>query len=619
MVIKVGELLMKIYNNATILMKLIMGFFVITLIGSSMGVFGMYNISRLSDSDKQIYEVNTLAINYSSGAGTYFQRAHYLILEMISQGADDNRYANIVKIKETINKINDLLDRYGKTINKEERQNAIYKQLLINVAAFEHYCTKIYEAVESGDMKHAKIIFQVYANTTINSVKSLLEFLVNYNTQKAEAASLRNQDLNHQTNYYMWWMLMFSFVISITLGILIARSISKPIRILVQSANKIAMGDINVKIDLDRKDEIGELYQSFGEMIINISNQAYTAEKIADGDLSVGVKVHSEDDLLGKKLCEMVQKNNELLSKIAVTSVQVAIGAEQVSSASIALSQGAMDQSHTIMKLSSAIDQICGQSKLNAGHANKISDLINYIHVKVLEESEQLKDIFVEMKVFSEKANDILKITKGIDDIVFQTNMLSLNASVVTTGSGEYVKGFVDVAEGIRKEAAQLTKASKETMQFFEVAIKRSEEKMMKIQYLIEELKNVLQGIEKINTLVREIELTSVGQEQELSYMKKSILKLSMVVQTNETTSEESASASEELSIQANILKDAVSKYKLNKTDTAEVNLERISPKVWDLLEKMQREKKRYFFMRDHRFDEIAATRLDVENEKNES
>ena len=119
-------------------------------------------------------------------------------------------------------------------------------------------------------------------------------------------------------------------------------------RKMVEAADKLALGDINVNVQSDFKDEIGKLADSFGKMIVNIREQARAAERIAAGDLTVQVDIRSENDLLGMKLSEMVEKNNEILTNIAVAADQVAAGAKQVSDSSMALSQGTTEQASSI-------------------------------------------------------------------------------------------------------------------------------------------------------------------------------------------------------------------------------------------------------------------------------
>ena len=105
---------------------------------------------------------------------------------------------------------------------------------------------------------------------------------------------------------------------------------SKPIAKMVDAADKLALGDVNVVINADGKDEVGRLASSFDKMIDNIRSQAHTAERLAAGDLTVDVDIKSENDLLGIKLSEMIRNIKEAMENISHAAEQVATGAKQV-------------------------------------------------------------------------------------------------------------------------------------------------------------------------------------------------------------------------------------------------------------------------------------------------
>lgn len=137
-----------------------------------------------------------------------------------------------------------------------------------------------------------------------------------------------------------------------------------------------------MKVELDSKDEIGELARSFRKMIENIRNQAYAAQKVAAGDLTIDVPVNSAEDLLGNNLADMVRKNNEVLSGINAASEQVAIGSKQLSDSSIILSEGATEQASAIEELTASIEEISSQTELNAKNANQANELAEDVRRK---------------------------------------------------------------------------------------------------------------------------------------------------------------------------------------------------------------------------------------------
>ncbi len=104
-------------------------------------------------------------------------------------------------------------------------------------------------------------------------------------------------------------------LLAVVLGFLISRVIGRPIRELASAVDKLALGDVNVSIEANTRDEVGILSQSFRNVIANIKDASIAAEKIASGDMKVEVKVKSENDLLGKGLNSMLDTIRNILSE----------------------------------------------------------------------------------------------------------------------------------------------------------------------------------------------------------------------------------------------------------------------------------------------------------------
>ncbi|HWT75054.1 MAG TPA: HAMP domain-containing methyl-accepting chemotaxis protein [Mobilitalea sp.] len=571
--------------------RLITGFLIISFIGAALGIFGVYNLHRMNDADKQLYENNTMGIYYSSSAGTFFQRIRYLLLEMTQLETKEERDASVTKVQDFIVTIEDNLTKYGANL-KDEKHRQQYDVLMKDLTDFQGYCEQIYQAEQDDNMTLIKQILMVDADKTIMDLKDQLEQLLTYNIDKAAAASRDNQKLSDFTSLIMYIFILIGVGLSVISGVMISRSISKPVKMLVTAADKLALGDVNTNINYHKKDEIGKLAESFSKMIDNIRMQAKTTERIADGDMTVDVDVRSENDLLGKKLYEMVHKNNELLTSIAGSSELVAVGARQVSEAGMALSQGATEQASAIEELTASLEQISSQTQLNAKNAGQANELAVNAKVNAIQGNSQMQEMLRAMEEINESSANISKVIKVIDDIAFQTNILALNAAVEAARAGQHGKGFAVVAEEVRNLAARSANAAKETTDMIESSIRKAEGGTRIAKDTADALNNIVKGIEKVAVLVSDIATASSEQAMGITQINQGISQVSMVVQTNSATSEESASASEQLSSQAMKLKNTVGQYKLRQ-NTKVMNLSNdISPEVLMMLEDMAARKR---------------------------
>lgn len=354
-------------------------------------------------------------------------------------------------------------------------------------------------------------------------------------------------------------------VLAIVLGLFMSRSISNPVKNMVEAADKLAVGDVNVNVEASSKDEVGSLMRSFGRMVENIRDQALAAEKIAAGDLTVRVKVKSDNDLLGRKLSEMIETNNEILTNISAASDQVAAGARQVSASSQMLSQGSTEQASSIEEITSSMTQVAAQTKQNAANANQANQLALAAKENAMQGNIQMQGMVKAMAEINDSSSSISKIIKVIDEIAFQTNILALNAAVEAARAGQHGKGFAVVAEEVRSLAARSANAAKETTEMIENSIKKVEAGTEIANITAEALNKIVDGVAKAAELVGDIASASNEQASGIAQINQAITQVAQVVQTNSATAEESAAASEELSSQAELLKNSVSRFRLSK------------------------------------------------------
>lgn len=582
---------MKLFKNLSISRRLIIGFVLIALIATLVGAVGLINIKNISDADTLLYEENVLGIEYSTKAATYYQRLRYNIAEMIILKDDSMRDDFIGKFDNFIATIDTALENYEEgIISAEDRK--LYDELEPLWTQYRAFMQEAIKYAREGQYDKVQQVLLGDADAVGSQLQDAFGTLVDYNDATAVERSATNRTLASTSGLVMIIVIAAGVVLAIVLGLIISRSISKPIFKMVEAADKLAVGDVNVNVKADRKDEIGHLAESFERMIANIRAQAQAAERIAAGDLTVQVDVRSENDLLGQKLFELVKKNNEVLSNIASAADQVASGSKQISDSSMALSQGATEQASSIEELTASIEQISSQTKFNTQNANQANELAENAKSEAIRGNAQMQEMLKAMEEINEASANISKIIKVIDDIAFQTNMLALNAAVEAARAGQHGKGFAVVAEEVKNLAARSANAAKETTEMIEGSIKKTEGGTKVAQATAQALDKIVNEIEKVANLIGDISVASNEQEQGIGQINQGIMQVSQVVQTNSATSEETAAASEELSSQAELLKEMVGQYKLKKTSKSYNEFSEISPEVLKMLDNMSGKKK---------------------------
>jgi len=312
------------------------------------------------------------------------------------------------------------------------------------------------------------------------------------------------------------------------------------------------------------KDAMNQTIAFLKRYVDEITN---TLEEMGQGNLNLEITAEYLGDFHAIKsaLNGITATLSETMSEINEAAGQVETGARQISDGGQALSQGTTEQASAIEQLNASIEEVAGETKTNALNANEANERAQEVRNNAEVGNNQMNKMLSAMGEINESSHNISKIIKVIDDIAFQTNILALNAAVEAARAGQHGKGFAVVAEEVRSLAARSAEAAKETTGLIEGSIESVDVGTKIADETSESLKEILSEIEKVTGLVGNIARASNDQATEIAQITQGIEQVSTVVQTNSATAEESAAASEELSGQAEMLKQMVGAFKIKK------------------------------------------------------
>ena len=406
--------------------------------------------------------------------------------------------------------------------------------------------------------------------TRQDEAMTLLTDIIHVNEEVAEEAVATAHAEGRNVEFIALVGMVVGVILALILGVLLTRAITKPIAKGVAFAQDIARGRLDIELDVEQKDEVGVLAGALREMLESLQYKAGLAERIAKGDLTVDVELASEDDGLGKSLTTMVDSLNDILGQVRVAVEQVAAGAGQVSSASQDLSQGATESASSLEEITSSINEINSQSKQNTDNAAEASQLSKQAASDAEGGQGQMTELRGAMEQISGASDEIKKIVKVIDDIAFQINLLALNANVEAARAGKYGKGFAVVAEEVRNLAVRAADAVKETTGMVERSVNSIETGNQLTEQTAEQLESIVGGAQRVAQFLEEIAAASKEQSLGIEQITEGLGQVDQVTQSNTASAEESASASEELSSQADQLRASIATFKLKKmTDAA--------------------------------------------------
>ena len=254
----------------------------------------------------------------------------------------------------------------------------------------------------------------------------------------------------------------------------------------------------------------------------------------------------------------IVKPINRIIAGLNEGAQQVASASGQVSAASQSLAEGATEQAAGLEETSSSLEEIGSMTKQNADHAQQANTLASEARKAANNGSISMDKMNKAINDIQRSSDETAKIIKVIDEIAFQTNLLALNAAVEAARAGEAGKGFAVVAEEVRNLAMRSADAAKNTSSMIQESVKNSTTGVDIANEVSKVLGEIVNGVGKTSDLVGEIATASEEQAQGISQVNTAVAQMDKVTQQNAANAEESASASEELSAQAEQMNDIV-------------------------------------------------------------
>jgi methyl-accepting chemotaxis protein len=196
--------------------------------------------------------------------------------------------------------------------------------------------------------------------------------------------------------------------------------------------------------------------------------------------------------------------------------------------------------------------------KQNADNAAQASKLTAAAGMAVDAAQESMKRSIAASEAIEQASNETFKIINSIDEIAFQTNLLSLNAAVEAARAGEAGAGFAVVADEVRGLSMRSAEASKRTAELIEQTIAKVKEGMGIFTETNKNITEVVSHAHNVQHLVDEVAAASEEQSKGIEQISAGVMQMEQVIQQNAANSEESAAATEELNAQAESMVDGV-------------------------------------------------------------
>ncbi len=409
----------------------------------------------------------------------------------------------------------------------------------------------------------------------INGERMLVAFSPIRGTQWSLVIQIPKADYNHFINGAMLVSILATLavlVVSILLVLRLARSISRPVKRVTDRMVALSNGDLHTDVlPVSTGDELEVMTQTLDATLesVNryISDIQQVLTRVADGDLRTEPQVDYKGDfaLIRSSLSTITESMNETLLGFRAAADRLTGMAEQLSGQSVQLHQASLEQNQSTEALVQEVSRVKDRLADVTESSDRTRTQTEKITQRVQSANEQMTALSSAMDDISANAQQITKIAKDIEDIAFQTNILSLNASVEAARAGAAGKGFAVVANEVKQLAAKSAEAAQSATDM----VNNTKAIIQTGVELTADTAGSLRAISdvsvQISTISDQLAAAVRGQEAALTVMEERIAAISGVADRNLQNAGETEQSSGSLAKEAEALQSQVRKFVLKE------------------------------------------------------